>query len=181
MLPATIITNSRYELSTVEMDRRVSKTVFTVRRHQLAYMRELLPRLVADPLPYAVKVHSFTLDLSSPYTGYPYGYQYVMSRLSPLTSEEQEMVYVFAGIDDMGEEDNRPRRFSQEKSDQITDRLLDHKKLLRFLRRVGPVYDDLHEHNVMKTASGRYQVIDLETFINVGVGGECILPHDQPI
>jgi hypothetical protein len=140
------------EISTLYVeDNLTTKTVFTKNFHDTESMLCSLRRLtVNQPWPWwLVKVFSFK-QLDSPYIGHPYGYQYVMERLYPLSFLEKNMLNMSPNV-----------------------RHLIFPNMQRLLETaLAAKYEDLHEGNIMKTKQGQYKCIDIESFPYVGGGGE---------
>ena len=169
-----IINDSRSELATIEIVGGIAtKTVFTPRKWQHDYMSELIPRLIHQSLWYTARVYHFQ-SLPSSYRKYPFGYQYQMERLLPLTQQERDMIHVYTNMDDMVEEEEQ-RRFTIREEDYLVAELDNHPYLLQTLAAVSPYYRDLHDQQVMKTLQGVYKVVDLDSFAYWGTG----VPHKR--
>lgn len=183
MYDKVIICDCKYELTTVVVSKEHTRKVVHVRRkHQYEYMMEFLQYIMDNPSPYVANVLHFAGVVNNPpiYAGYDFYYEYTMESLLPLSQAERDAVYVYASIDDMSEDatESYVRKFTKEEEDVIHDNLPKaFPALYETLRTVGPVYHDLHEENVMKTSSGQFKVIDLETFVHYNAKRKAVMPN----
>jgi hypothetical protein len=187
--PSVINKADEYQMMSLQFDGEiVKKTMFNRNEHGLNFMKVFLPQLIAKPEWSLVQVYSFE-PIHSPHAKYPFGYQYHMERLLPLSEEERAAVYVYAQIDDIfhsdeglyPDEQNDERRFTKQEEDAVMQRMnIYYPQLGEMMAAVGEFYHDMHEDNVMKTANEVYKMIDLESLILMDADGKPMIPHFPP-
>jgi thiamine kinase-like enzyme len=143
----------------------LKKTIIKTVKDSSKEVERLIESLMEYPHRNIVRVLGFNRHSNEEYS-------YTMERLLPLSSEEEEYFYIYFQIDDLGEGDDIPRRFSTQEGEQkfreshlnFDEKMLEFRQAMSGMSMNDFCYNDLHPGNVMKDTEGNYKFIDLEGF-----------------